>query len=199
MLTLHFVVKYYVVMSTHHLVGFKYYVVMSTHDVVGFKYYVVMSTHHFVGFKYYVVMSTHHFVGLKYYVVMLTLHFVVKYYVVMSTHHSDVLVCHVVYLFSCSVGLTFYAVMLIYYSAGLVRNVVLFIFIMLLWSCWVKYITKKPVVRIVYWRHSQMTVFHQGLWLVEIRPIRDSFNSMTSYSRIHAGGGDRGQNLEHFQ
>ena len=64
----------------------------------------------------------------------------------MSTHHSVVLVCHVVFLFSYSAGLIFYAVMLIHYSAGLVRHHVLFIFIMLLWSCWVKYITKKPVI-----------------------------------------------------
>ena len=64
----------------------------------------------------------------------------------MSTHHSVVLVCHVVFSFSCSAGLIFYAVMLIHFSAGLVRHHVLFIFIMLLLSCWVKYITKKPVI-----------------------------------------------------
>ena len=78
-------------------------------------------------------MSIHHFVGFK-------------YYVVMSTHHSVVLVCHVVYLFSCSVGLIYYAFMLIHYPVGLVRHVVLFIFIMLLLTCWVKYITKEPVI-----------------------------------------------------
>ena len=38
-----------------------------------------------------------------------------------------------------------------------------------------------------------------GVVLVEIRPSRVSFNSMASYPRLHAGGGDRAQNLEHFQ